>query len=372
MKIFSVGIKNKTPYFTSRSRMGQDNTIKNYQENPFTSPIRSDVLPVDKSYLIQRFDFHTAEDKIKPEDRTYDSFTGLRDKNYLLKYLEVAMHEAQIENKPLSIAMFDMDDFKSINELLGYEIGDIFIKEISKCISNIAHAEHVNVYRFGGEEFVLIFDNQTDAQKAKIAREIVQGVRLNRTIQSYSALYTKNAQSRLDKSIYSTSKIQKISALETKKETIKEVIAGLNSDTAKNDPYFTIAQDTIDSQIRSSYLNLIQECLCREKDDNIRALLGNVRSKLLARMELLDSEQSALDEYLYSIYDKANEIYQTKKWIRDYDRNNGFGITCGVVNIEPESIEYKSPMDIVGIAGKVLKKGKNTQKAQVYTETIRI
>ncbi len=320
--------------------------------------------------LYQRFNYHLGENTVNPQDRTYDSFTGLRDKNYLLAYLRVAMEEASRENKELSIAMFDMDDFKSVNELLGYETGDIFIKEISQAISKIAKVYDVDVYRFGGEEFVLIFQDQPDTLKQKIAREIVQMVRTNQVIQSYRDIYLRNAQRRLDKYIYSTAKMQRIVALKTKQETIKEVLQSLSTQEAKNDPYFSAKQDEIDRQITTSYLKLIDDRLHKEKDDNIKAVLENAKSKLHAQVKLSDSEYSVLDEYFYSVYDKAHEIYQTKKWINDYMQNDGFGITCGVVNLEPESLEYNTPMDIIDKAGKVLKKGKNTKKAQVYTETI--
>ena len=46
---------------------------------------------------------------------------------YLLKVLEKRIEEGKSSGKALSIAMFDMDNFKSVNELLGYETGDMFI-----------------------------------------------------------------------------------------------------------------------------------------------------------------------------------------------------------------------------------------------------
>ena len=371
MQINSIIETFMSPSFTSRNRVGQDNTNKIYENQIISSQTGANDIPASKMLLSQKFDFHEVKtNEVSPENKTYDSFTGLRDKNYLLAFLNVAMQKAQRDDIPLSIAMFDMDNFKSVNELLSYEIGDIFIKEISKHISEIAKRNCVDAYRFGGEEFIIVFDNQTESEKKEIARNITQKINNNTIIQSYRSEYIRNAHSRLDKSAYSTSKVQKISALKTKKETLEEVYASLTTKEAKNDPYFKSAIDKYSIEIKHAYLNLISECLRKEKDNNIRVLLTTIKSKLISNANLLDTEQTLLDEYLYSVYDKASEIYQTKKWMSDYEQNNGFGITCGVVNFAPESLEYKSPMDIIDKAGKLLKKGKTNKKGQIYFEDI--
>ncbi len=46
-----------------------------------------------------------------------------------------------------------------------------------------------------------------------------------------------------------------------------------------------------------------------------------------------------LDEYFSARYDKSTEIYQIKKWQKDFNNANGFSITCGIVNFEPEVIK---------------------------------
>ena len=170
------------PAFTSRSRSGQDNVHKLYREQDCET--NSSVLAADKSLLRQKFDFNEEEyDGVDKEHRTYDSFTGLRDKNYLLASLYIKMRKARLNNKPLSIAMFDMDNFKSVNELLGYQTGDTFIKEISKEIAQIGKENNIDVYRFGGEEFILIFDKQTEAKKEEIVRKISYKANANPVVQ---------------------------------------------------------------------------------------------------------------------------------------------------------------------------------------------
>lgn len=354
--------------FTSKNNPKQDN-ISN--EDPMPS-YGSDTFPVDKSLLLQRFNFHECEKEgISATDKTYDSFTGLRDKNYLLASLNLAIKNTQQNNKTLSVAMLDMDNFKSINELLGYKTGDKFIKEIAKSIIKTTQDDDVEAYRFGGDEFVLIFNNQPDSQKKEIVTSIAQGVNTNQTIQSYRDLYIRNAESRLDKALYSTAKVNKISELITKKETIEEVANCLTVQEAKNDPYFLNAINKIEIQINSIYRNLIIECLSKEQDKkNIRMLQG-VQSKLASNKKLSEPEQKIFLDYLFSVYDKANEIYQTRKWMDDFKQNGGFGATCGIVNFEPEALEYKSAMDVIEKTSQVLKKCKYSKKGQVYLENLK-
>ena len=109
----------------------------------------------------------------------------------------------------------------------------------------------------------------------------------------------------------------------------------------------------------------------KEHDYKTTSILLTLQSKLVSGTKLTESEEEYLNEYLNSMYDKANEIYQTKKWISDFNQSGGFGSTCGVVDFEPEPLEYKSPMDVIQEAGEVLKKGKETKKGQIYHENIK-
>ena len=106
-----------TTNFAKRIRMQNNRNMENL--------VRSRNNPNVYVYV---YEDPTAD--ISIEDRTYDSFTGLKDKNYLLTVLDKKIEESQKTGKSLSIAMFDMDNFKSVNELLGYETGDDFIKAI--------------------------------------------------------------------------------------------------------------------------------------------------------------------------------------------------------------------------------------------------
>ncbi|MCM8762847.1 MAG: sensor domain-containing diguanylate cyclase [Candidatus Omnitrophica bacterium] len=93
-----------------------------------------------------------------------DSLTGLWNHGYFQSRLHTEVEKAKIENKPLSIAMIDIDDFKIYNDTLGHQLGDSILKEIAKIIKD--HCRNMDyVCRYGGEEFVIIMP-QTNKKEA--------------------------------------------------------------------------------------------------------------------------------------------------------------------------------------------------------------
>ena len=50
--------------------------------------------------------------------------------------------------------------------------------------------------------------------------------------------------------------------------------------------------------------------------------------------------------------------------------NNGFRISGGVMTYTPESLQGKTPIDIINITGELLKKGKNTKKGINYIQAV--
>jgi diguanylate cyclase (GGDEF)-like protein len=69
----------------------------------------------------------------------------------------------------ISIAIFDLDGFKDINDTLGHSMGDRLLQEVARRISGVVAAE-ARFYRLGGDEFVLIMPDCGDP------REIAQQV----------------------------------------------------------------------------------------------------------------------------------------------------------------------------------------------------
>lgn len=91
-----------------------------------------------------------------------DDLTGTYNRKYFFEELKKEIERTKRQDNYLSLCMFDLDDFKAINDGYGHFLGDIVLKEFSDIVlSNIR--EYDIFARLGGEEFaLLIVDNNKD------------------------------------------------------------------------------------------------------------------------------------------------------------------------------------------------------------------
>jgi diguanylate cyclase (GGDEF)-like protein len=103
----------------------------------------------------------------------------------MLKDLETILDFGKDKNLDLSLIIFDLDDFKHINDTYGHIAGDKTLIYVAKVLKNSLRNE-VKAYRFGGEEFVIVL-NRIDIQEAKkIANRILK------TISDSKLIYKNN------------------------------------------------------------------------------------------------------------------------------------------------------------------------------------
>ena len=109
------------------------------------------------NYVGTMFDithFKKTENELKDIAKR-DSLTKLLNRNTLLPDLKELLRRADLNGSKTALLFLDLDKFKLINDTYGHEIGDVvlveFTKNIQKVFSSIA-----KIYRYGGDEFVLI------------------------------------------------------------------------------------------------------------------------------------------------------------------------------------------------------------------------
>ena len=102
-----------------------------------------------------------AEERIRAMAR-YDSLTGLPNRAYFHELVSdhVSMSDP---GRHVALVVFDLDDFKSVNDTLGHPIGDGLVYAVAERLSRFA-GEGVKVSRFGGDEFMIFFDDVKDRQ----------------------------------------------------------------------------------------------------------------------------------------------------------------------------------------------------------------
>lgn len=86
---------------------------------------------------------------------TRDSLTGLYNRRYLDEKLAEEFARAVRYQHPLSVAIFDIDGFKAINDRFSHNVGDRTLKTIANLLLESVREGDI-VARFGGEEFVVV------------------------------------------------------------------------------------------------------------------------------------------------------------------------------------------------------------------------
>ncbi|MCQ4088020.1 histidine kinase N-terminal 7TM domain-containing protein [Saccharibacillus sp. JS10] len=85
---------------------------------------------------------------------THDGMTQIYNRTHFVERSEILLEEASQSKQHLTIALFDIDRFKNINDTYGHDIGDIVIRHVVHCCQ--IHLGDRDVFgRYGGEEFAL-------------------------------------------------------------------------------------------------------------------------------------------------------------------------------------------------------------------------
>lgn len=101
-----------------------------------------------------------------------DSLTGLYNQRYFYDRLEAEIERARRQGHPLSLLLFDIDQFKSYNDSHGHLEGDYVLQEIGKVVLECTR-EHVDIgFRYGGDEFTVILPEASEQQALLIAERI--------------------------------------------------------------------------------------------------------------------------------------------------------------------------------------------------------
>lgn len=109
--------------------------------------------------LIQRKNYADAlRDRLEEslEMAVTDSLTGLYNRRYIMSRLRQALDGAQSSGDRVSVGLFDLDHFKSINDTYGHQAGDRVIKGFAERAGGQLRALDI-AGRYGGEEFLVIF-----------------------------------------------------------------------------------------------------------------------------------------------------------------------------------------------------------------------
>ena len=109
---------------------------------------------------------------------THDTLTGLPNRNLLLDRIEQVLVHVQRSHSHAAVLFIDIDKFKTINDTLGHDVGDLLLQDVTARLLASVRTEDT-VARQGGDEFIMLLQNISNAQDAgTVAAKLLETLRL--------------------------------------------------------------------------------------------------------------------------------------------------------------------------------------------------
>jgi diguanylate cyclase (GGDEF)-like protein/PAS domain S-box-containing protein len=119
-----------------------------------------------------------AEEQLRTLAMT-DGLTGLFNRNFFDDRFQREMKRAQRYKRHLSLVMFDLDHFKTINDGYGHGVGDEVLRQVARSAASQLRETDV-LARYGGEEFVVLLPELTYGEALAVAEKLRSTIRSSR------------------------------------------------------------------------------------------------------------------------------------------------------------------------------------------------
>lgn len=137
------------------------------------------------SYIVSKQNFWDRK-KIKELSELYehqantDELTGLCNRRSFNNFLKLAILTLG-DTEKLHLSMFDIDDFKKVNDTYGHPYGDFVLKDFAD-ILKARENDGITACRYGGEEFLLLIPKKNKNDALAIVENIIEEVRKKITL----------------------------------------------------------------------------------------------------------------------------------------------------------------------------------------------
>ena len=179
-RVFAASVREKFPEAQTLRDMQAESYIgtplfdASGQALGLIAVINSTPLP-DSTMLVDILEIFAARaaaeiQRLRAEERMRDMafrdyLTGLANRAQLHLRLGEALENAQQLGIYGAVILIDLDHFKTINDALGHEVGDLVLCEVARLIEQTASSAGC-VARMGGDEFIVIVNNGGDSEQA--------------------------------------------------------------------------------------------------------------------------------------------------------------------------------------------------------------
>lgn len=173
----TAGFENDLPHTLNASIIANGEicgelTVSYTQDFPFALPYEQHLADTIAHDLSRWFERKEAEKRIM-EITTHDALTGLPNRHLLQDRIEQALVYDARNQMHMAVLFIDLDHFKTINDSLGHDIGDLLLQSVAERLLTCVRSEDT-VARQGGDEFIVVLNSITESlDAAKVAQKIL-------------------------------------------------------------------------------------------------------------------------------------------------------------------------------------------------------
>ena len=154
LKEISMVTKLPAPALVISSKFNDDIIFRGDSYDYVTTPIDEKELNLRVKNLLKIKELRETIDQVS----TTDALTGLHNRKYLHERLEAEISRSKRYDTKLSCLLLDIDFFKVVNDMYGYDWGDVLLKKIAEMLKSFIRKEDI-LTRYGDEEFIVILPN---------------------------------------------------------------------------------------------------------------------------------------------------------------------------------------------------------------------
>ena len=123
--------------------------------------------------------------KLSPDERAFiaglidkDPLTGLYNRRKFDQDIELVVSMSGRANKGSGLLFIDIDHFKKFNDTYGHQRGDQILRDITRALErHLRDYDKIHIYRYGGEEFVIIVSDVSMRDTFNIGNRLRKGVK---------------------------------------------------------------------------------------------------------------------------------------------------------------------------------------------------
>ena len=147
----------------------------------------NEILNLSESFnhMIDSLNDHKKENSQLKIYANTDYLTSVYNHKYFFECFNQNLAEGQ---KQISIMFCDIDKFKVANDSYGHEVGDFLLREVAKTIKHEVKDAGI-VFRYGGEEFVVMMCSYTSEQTLVQAEKLRESIAKNKELQRYGEYF---------------------------------------------------------------------------------------------------------------------------------------------------------------------------------------